>query len=178
MPFSAHIPQHWILMAAVIFAPGIGSAQIPTFEVVVPDSKVNFHVNASVDLTGVFNQWASTLRFTTPHVESGVLEIIVQAASVSTGSGLKDGKLKGSDFFSVKDNPEIRFVSTKITNTALDSYRVDGNFTIRGLTNPETDPQLSARTPRRGTHSRPDGFRPQAVWHDARHPADQDCGPG
>lgn len=99
MPFSAHIPQHWILMAAVIFAPGIGFAQIPTFEVVVPDSKVNFHVNASVDLTGVFNQWSSTLRFTTPHVESGVLEIVVQAASVNTGSGLKDGKLKSADFF-------------------------------------------------------------------------------
>jgi polyisoprenoid-binding protein YceI len=136
--FSNTVPQGWLLMTAVILTPCIGSAQIPTFEVIVPDSKVNFHVNASVDLTGVFDKWAASLHFTTPHVESGVLEIIVQAASVNTGSGLKDGKLKSGDFFSVKDNPEIRFVSTKITNTALDSYRVDGNFTIRGLTNPES----------------------------------------
>ncbi len=138
MPISTPIPQRWLLMAVAVFAPCIASAQIPTFEVIVPDSKVNFHVNASVDLTGVFDKWTSSLHFTTPNVESAVLEIIVQAASVNTGSGLKDGKLKGSDFFSVKDNPEIRFLSTKITNTALDSYRVDGNFTIRGMTNPES----------------------------------------
>ncbi len=138
MLFSTPILRRTLLTATVILTPCIGRAQIPTFEVIVPDSKVNFHVNASVDLTGVFDKWAATLHFTTPHVESGVLEIIVQAASVNTGSGLKDGKLKGSDFFAVKENPEIRFVSTKITNTALDSYRVDGNFTIRGLTNPES----------------------------------------
>jgi polyisoprenoid-binding protein YceI len=138
MPYSVPVQHGWFFLAAVVLAPCIGSAQIPTFEVIVPDSKVNFHVNASVELTGVFDKWASTLKFTTPHVESGILEILVQAASVNTGSGLKDGKLKGSDFFSVKENPEIKFVSTKITNTALDSYRVDGNFTIRGMTNPES----------------------------------------
>jgi len=127
-----------LFLAAAVLAPSTGFAQIPTFQVIMPDSKVNFHVNASVDLTGVFAKWASTLRFSTPYVESAVLEIIVQADSVSTGSGLKDGKLKGSDFFDVKQNPEIRFLSKKIINTAPDSYRVDGDFTIRGLTNEES----------------------------------------
>jgi polyisoprenoid-binding protein YceI len=138
MPFSAPVRQQCFFIATVILAPCIGFAQIPTFEVITPDSKVNFHVNASVELTGVFDKWAASLHFTTPYVESAVLEIVVQAASVNTGSGLKDGKLKGSDFFAVKENPEIRFLSKKIINTALDSYRVDGDFTIRGLTNPES----------------------------------------
>ena len=58
---------------------------------------------------------------------------------MNTGSGLKDGKLKGSDFFDVKANPEIRFLSKKIVLTpGLDAYRVDGDFTIRGLTNEES----------------------------------------
>jgi polyisoprenoid-binding protein YceI len=41
--------------------------------------------------------------------ESGVLEIAIQADSVNTGSGLKNDKLKGKDFFDVKDSPTITF---------------------------------------------------------------------
>jgi polyisoprenoid-binding protein YceI len=138
MLFPVPIQRRWLFLALAVFVPSASFGQIPTFQVMTPDSKVDFHVNASVDLTGVFEKWAATLRFTTPYVESAVLEIIVQAASVNTGSGLKDGKLKGSDFFAVKENPEISFRSKKIINTAVDSYRVDGDFTIRGLTNPES----------------------------------------
>ncbi len=138
MPFTTPVHRCLISLAVALLAPAIGSAQIPAFEVIVPESKVNFHVNASVELTGVFEKWAASLRFTTPYVQSGILEIIVQAASVNAGSSLKEGKLKGGDFFDVKQNPEIKFISKKITLTAQDSYRVDGDFTIRGLTNPES----------------------------------------
>lgn len=138
MPFPVPIQQGLLLLAVAVLVPSVGSGQIPTFQVIAPDSKVDFHVNASVELTGVFEKWAASLRFTTPYVESGILEIIVQAASVNAGSSLKEGKLKGSDFFAVKENPEIRFRSKKIVNTGTDAYRVDGDFTIRGLTNEES----------------------------------------
>ena len=138
MPFPVPVRRCLFFLAAVVLVPSNGLAQIPTFQVVVPDSKIDFNVKASVALTGVFGKWAATLHFTTPYVESGVLEIIVDAASVNTGSSLKDGKLKGGDFFAVKENPEIVFRSKTIVNTALDSYRVDGDFTIRGLTNEES----------------------------------------
>ncbi len=138
MPFTTPVQRCLISLSVALLAPAIGLAQVPTFEVIVPESKVNFHVNASVELTGVFEKWAASLRFTTPFVQSGHLEIIVQAASVNAGSSLKEGKLKGGDFFDVKQNPEIKFISRKITLTGQDSYRVDGDFTIRGLTNPES----------------------------------------
>jgi polyisoprenoid-binding protein YceI len=35
--------------------------------------------------------------------ESGVLDVKIQAASVNTGSGMKDGKSK--DFFDVEQDP-------------------------------------------------------------------------
>ena len=132
------IQRRWLFLAAVVLVPSVGFGQIPTFQVIVPDSKIDFNVKASVALTGVFEKWAASLHFTTPYVESGVLEIVVQAASVNSGSSLKNGKLKGSDFFDVKENPEIRFLSKKIINTATDAYRVEGDFTIRGLTNEES----------------------------------------
>ena len=63
---------------------------------------------------------------------------MVDAPSVKAGSSLKEKKLRSKDFFDVKENPEIRFHSKKIVNTARDSYRVDGDFTIRGFTKEES----------------------------------------
>ena len=50
---------------------------------------------------------------------------------------MKNGKLKGKDFFDVKNNPLITFKSTKIVQTGPDTFEVDGNFTIRGVTKAE-----------------------------------------
>ena len=45
--------------------------------------------------------------------------------------------MKGKDFFDVANYPEITFTSTKIVKTGPHTYEVDGNFTIRGVSNPE-----------------------------------------
>jgi polyisoprenoid-binding protein YceI len=65
------------------------------------------------------------------------LDIKIPADSVNTGSGMKDGKLKGKDFFDVKENPFITFHSTKLVQTSPHTVEVDGDFTIRGVTKPE-----------------------------------------
>ncbi len=66
-----------------------------------------------------------------------MLDIKIEAASVDTGSGLKNSKLKSKDFYDVEQNPIISFKSTKIVKTGHNTYEVDGDFTIRGLSNPE-----------------------------------------
>jgi hypothetical protein len=54
------------------------------------------------------------------------LTVRIQADSVDTGSGLKNGKLKSKDFFAVDDNPEITFVSKKIVKTSPNTYERSG----------------------------------------------------
>jgi polyisoprenoid-binding protein YceI len=95
-------------------------------------------VKSSVAITGKFNQWDATLTFSSPDVETGVLDLKVQAASVDTGSGMKDGKLKSKDFFDVEHDPLITFHSTKITQTGPNTFDIPGTFTIRGVSKPET----------------------------------------
>jgi len=77
------------------------------------------------------------LKFASTDETTGVLEIKIQAASVNTGSGLKNGKLKNKDFFDVERNPLITFTSTKIVPSGPNNYEVDGDFTIRGVSNAE-----------------------------------------
>jgi polyisoprenoid-binding protein YceI len=101
------------------------------------DSSIKFYVKASVALVGNFDKWDATLTFTSPDLSTGVLEVKIQAATVNTGSGMKDGKLKSKDFFNVEQDPLITFKSTKIVQTGPDTFEVDGDFTIRGTTKPE-----------------------------------------
>jgi polyisoprenoid-binding protein YceI len=117
--------------------PSLSQAQAPTFAITPEDSTVKFYVKASVSLVGTFDKWDSTLTFTSPDVTTGALDLTIQAESVSTGSGMKDGKLKSKEFFNVKQDPLITFKSTKIVQTGPDTFEVDGDFTIRGVTKPE-----------------------------------------
>jgi polyisoprenoid-binding protein YceI len=110
---------------------------IPVFKITPVESKIKFDVEASVAITGTFDKWDATLTFTSTDVTTGVLDIKIQADSVDTGSNMKNGKLKGKDFFDVKQNPMIAFKSTKIEQTGPDSFAVDGDFTIRGVTRHE-----------------------------------------
>jgi polyisoprenoid-binding protein YceI len=110
---------------------------IPVFKIAPAESKIKFDVEASVSIVGTFDKWDATLTFTSPDVSTGVLDLKIQADSVDTGSGMKNGKLKGKNFFNVKENPVITFKSTKIEQTGPETFSVDGDFTIRGVTRHE-----------------------------------------
>jgi len=112
-------------------------AQVPVFELTHADSSIKFNVKASVSIAGTFDKWDSSLTFTSPELTSAVLDIKIQADSVNTGSGMKNGKLKGDKFFDAKENPLITFHSTKVVQTGPDTVEFDGDFTIRGVTKPE-----------------------------------------
>jgi polyisoprenoid-binding protein YceI len=113
-------------------------AQAPVFAISQPpDSSVKFFVKASVALEGTFEKWDATLTFTSTDVTTGVLDIKIQADSVSTGSGMKDGKLKSKEFFNAKEDPVITFLSKKIVQTGPTTFDVQGDFTIRGVSKPE-----------------------------------------
>jgi polyisoprenoid-binding protein YceI len=117
--------------------PSLSRAQVPVFKITTEDSSIKFSVKASVAVNGTFDKWDAALTFTSADVTTGVLDIKIQADSINTGSGMKDGKLKGKDFFDVKQDPLITFHSTKATQTGPDTVEFDGNFTIRGVTKPE-----------------------------------------
>ena len=57
---------------------------------------------------------------------------------MNTGSGMKDGKLKSKDFFNADQDPLITFHSNKIVQTGPTTFDVQGTFTIRGVSKPDT----------------------------------------
>jgi polyisoprenoid-binding protein YceI len=127
-----------VFLAMLGLTAATSQAQAPVFVITPETSSVTFFVKASVAIDGNFDKWDATLTFTSPDVSTGVLDIKIQAATVNTGSGFKDDKLKSKDFFDVKKDPLITFESTKIVQTGPNTFDVQGNFTIRGVTKPDT----------------------------------------
>jgi polyisoprenoid-binding protein YceI len=126
-----------LLIVASTLLPSFARAQGPIYEITPVESSVKFDVEASVAIKGTFSKWDASLTFASPDVTTGVLDLKIQAATVDTGSGMKNGKLKGKDFFDVEHNPLITFHSTKIVQTGPNTFELEGDFAIRGVTKPE-----------------------------------------
>ena len=132
-----NIASTTLCLLAIALFPALGRAQAPVFAFLPGESTMKFAVESSVAIVGKFDKWDATLTFTSPELSTAVLDIKIQAATVDTGSGMKNGKLKGKDFFDVEHNPLITFHSAKAVQTGPDTVEFDGDFTIRGVTKQE-----------------------------------------
>lgn len=100
-------------------------------------SEVMFQVtylNVS-ELTGRFTEFSAKANLD----EKGVpvsLNIKIDPNSVETGNKMRDGHLKGSDFFEAHQYPAITFVSSKVSKVKDNNYKVDGVMTIKGNSKP------------------------------------------
>jgi polyisoprenoid-binding protein YceI len=131
-----------IAVLCLLFS-SLGRAQtagegIPIIKITPEGSTVTFNIKSSMALSGTFDKWDATITFTSADVNTGVLDIKIEADSVDTGSGMKNGKLKSKDFFNAKEDPYITFHSTKVVQTSPTTVELPGTFTIRGISKPET----------------------------------------
>ena len=98
---------------------------------------------------GTFDEFEGTLEIG-EHDDSARAFGTVKAVSVNTNDSGRDEHLRSADFFGVEQNPELRFESTAITQIDDDTFDIDGNLTMNGITKPvklqaevegtETDP--------------------------------------
>ncbi|MGA7913725.1 MAG: YceI family protein [Candidatus Acidiferrales bacterium] len=133
---NASLLAPFIALLGVTASP-VRAQDVPVFEISHADSSIKFNVKASVPIAGTFDKWDASVTFSSAELANAVLDVKIQAASVNTGSGMKDNKLKGKDFFDAEHNPLITFHSTKVVQTGPDTVEFDGDFTIRGVTKQE-----------------------------------------
>jgi polyisoprenoid-binding protein YceI len=145
---TSKLPVALLWLVVICAFPSATRAQVPVYEVTPTESSINFGVDSSVSIKGIFEKWNASIKFSSRDVRDAVLEIEIEADSVNTGSHMKDNKLKGKDFFNVKESPLISFKSTKIVQTGPNTFDIEGNFTIRGVTKTE---KLTLASDNKGT---------------------------
>ena len=128
------IQLHIALLCAALVCAGKPQAptDVPVFEITPVKSTIKFAVKASVPIEGVFDKWDATLVYSSNHVEDGVLDVKIQASSVNTGSGMKDGKLKSKDFFDAQQDRTLRFTPQRLFRPArpLLKFRGPSQFAV------------------------------------------------
>ena len=83
---------------------------------------------------GHFTEIATDLDLDDPNdPTTGRGSVTIQSASVTTGSEMRDGHLKGADFFDVEKYPTITFTLKSIAKKG-DDYEVTGDLTIKDVT--------------------------------------------
>lgn len=87
---------------------------------------------------GNFNEFEGSGYFDAEHPENSTVELTIKAESIDTRNADRDGHLKSNDFFDMENYPELHFVSTSVEAVGTDEFRVTGDLTIKGVTNPVT----------------------------------------
>jgi polyisoprenoid-binding protein YceI len=99
-------------------------------------SRVGFevkHLGIST-FRGSFSGFAGTIAVGEAGLEG--IEGTIEVTSVEVPDKTLAGHLLGSDFFDAGNHPEGSFSSTEIIAEGEGSYRVAGDFTLRGVTRP------------------------------------------
>ncbi len=85
---------------------------------------------------GQFNEFEGRGHLDFADPEASTLEVTIEANSVDTRNEQRDGHLRTNDFFDVPNHPQITFASTSVEKLDDEHYRVTGDLTMRGVTEP------------------------------------------
>ena len=98
-------------------------------------SSVKFNIkNFGLNVTGSFTGLHGKIVFDPANYKAASFMVTVDAATVNTGNGSRDGHLKKEEYFNVAGYPKLSFVSTKITSTGkTGAYNIEGALTIKGV---------------------------------------------
>jgi polyisoprenoid-binding protein YceI len=141
-------------LASATASPNATALPIGTWQVDKVHSSVEFQVKhlGIATVKGQFTEFEGTLEVSP---ENTVAYGTVQVASVNTREPARDEHLRSADFFDAEQNPVISFRSTAIRPVDEDTFEIDGDISIHGITRPltlkavlegtETDPQGNDR---------------------------------
>lgn len=83
---------------------------------------------------GRFNETKGEIRFDEDHFENSTMSMVVQMNSIDTHNRVRDGHLKGADFFNVRQFDEAKFESSSISPKGNGKYEMHGKLTLQGKT--------------------------------------------
>lgn len=90
------------------------------------------------NVTGSFSEFSVEAESDDDKFSNPKVSFSAKVASINTANEQRDGHLKSADFFDAEKYPEIRFVSTGISNNNGESFDLSGDLTIKDVTKPVT----------------------------------------
>lgn len=118
----------------------VATAIVPTWQIDATHSHVEFAVRHLMISTvkGRFADVSGTLTGDAADPETASIELSIPVAGIDTHESQRDAHLRSADFFDADRHPLITFRSRRIQQSGVDTFRVTGDLSIRGVTKPLT----------------------------------------
>jgi len=120
----------WAAGAAALLAGGAAHAQLDAAK----STLVAVSRQMSVPVQGSFTKFSAQIDFDPAKPTAGSARITVDMSSYDLGDASYNDSVRGPEWFDAKAFPQATFVSSSITPTGPNQFRVDGNLTIKGHT--------------------------------------------
>ena len=103
-------------------------------------SEVQFKIKHLVisTVTGSFKSFQGTMQSEGDSFDNAQVEFALEVDSIDTNQEMRDGHLKGEEFFDAAKYPTIKFESTSFVKESGDTYKLTGNLTMKDVTKPVT----------------------------------------
>lgn len=126
-------------MTQLVESPAVAAAPA-TWTVDPTHVSVEFAVKHLMIATvkGRFGSVQATLHGAPGDPLSTSAEAVIDVASLDTGNADRDAHLRSADFFDAERYPTLRYVSRSVRPLDADEFEVEGDLTIRGITQPVT----------------------------------------
>ncbi len=112
-----------------------------TMEFAIGDSRI-------FRTTGGFQTWKGSVQVNDADMPNSAVRVTVDTHSLKMMDRQQADMLKDSDFFDVDRFPLMTFQSKKVERTGVETLKIDGFLTLRGITRPMTlDVTVSDRKP-------------------------------
>jgi polyisoprenoid-binding protein YceI len=86
---------------------------------------------------GRFTDFSGTIEIGEKPEDSSVV-VEINAASIQTNQEMRDNHMKSGDFFEIETYPTLTFRSTGVRLTGGTEFEIDGELTVKDVTNPIT----------------------------------------
>ena len=125
-------------VAATLLA-GVSQAQAATYAIEPTHTFATFEISHFGTSTnrGRFDKKEGTVQFDSA-AKTGKVELVIDTASINSGTAAFDKHLKSEDLFNVEKHPTAKFVSDKFSFNGDKVSEVTGTLTLLGKTQPVT----------------------------------------
>ena len=124
--------------AGAVIAPWQSSWALDQLKIGAGRGTIDFSIGDSklFRTTGSFKDWHGMVNVDETDVPKSQVDVQIDTRSIQMLDKQQTDMLKDSDFFDVKNFPEMTFHSKSVERVGEDKLKVSGEITLRGITKP------------------------------------------
>jgi len=111
-----------------------------TYKIDPAHSEITFKIKHLMitNVTGSFTKFEGTMESSKDDFSDAQISFEADIDSITTNNEQRDGHLKSPEFFDAVTFPKLTFQSTSFEKVSGDDYKLTGNLTVHGVTEPVT----------------------------------------